>query len=199
MGDRKAREGMNERLDYLLSAAIDEELDAAEREELDRLLAMRPDASRRRAALESANALVQAVADRPELAADDDRIDRGLADVRARIAASNSTPIDELSERRRTRPSWFASLPLAAAAALVVYFVLPEGSIPPGLTPAVAPPAGEQRPLIDDPIALAVVFELDEDAESIDFIDTMSAEEFEIIEQLELLEYLAARDGEGRG
>lgn len=202
---------MNERLDYLVSIAIDDELDPAEREELDRLLADHPEAADRRASFESINALVQSIGAQPVNS--ESGLDAGLDAVRTRIEDANAASGDELSRRRRRISNWIPSLGLAAAAAMAVYFVIPQNlPTPNGSSGSMGNvvdsessrsssevPTSEAARRADDPIALAVVFELDEDAESAPFIDSMSADDFEIIEQLELLEFLAARETEGRG
>ena len=209
---------MNERLDYLLSVELDGELATAEREELDRLLADHPEAADRRASFESINAVVKNIGEQPAgnagMGEAESGLDAGLASIRARIEEANATPTDELAQRRRPIPGWIPSIGLAAAAAMAVYLVVPDGpTIPTGaLDPISSDPSSTlswQRvadvpstagmDLVENPIALAVVFEVDDDSETIGFIDSMSPDDFEIIEQLELLEFLAAREGEGRG
>jgi anti-sigma factor RsiW len=200
---------MNERLDYLLSVGLDGELDPAEREELDRLLADHPEAADRRESFETIDAFVKSIGSQPDSGAGigdtESRLDAGLASIHARIEGTRAEPMDEF-ERRRT-PSWLPSIGLAAAAAMAVYFVVPSGpTIPNGSPDSTGSAPSSQhadgspptRP-VDDPIALAVVFEVDEDSDTIGFIDSMSADDFEIIEQLELLEFLAAHEEEGRG
>jgi anti-sigma factor RsiW len=205
---------MNERLDYLLSVDLDDELEPAEREELDRLLTDHPEAAARRARFESIDAFVKNIAEQPATGSTtgeaQSRLEAGLTSIQARIEEAGAEPVDELAQRRRRTPSWIPSIGLAAAAAMAVYFVVPNGpTIPPNGSDS-APASSSSQPLgdgpstarsdfVDNPIALAVVFEVDEDSDTIAFIDTMSPDDFEIIEQLELLEFLAAREGEGRG
>lgn len=203
---------MNERLDYLLSVELDDELEPAEREELDRLLTDHPEAADRRASFESIDAFVKSIGAQPARGAGIDdaqsRLDTGLASIRARIGEANAPPADELARRRRPTPSWIPSIGLAAAAALAVYFVVPSGPTIPTGAPDSSLSASQQvadvpstagMELVENPIALAVVFEVDDDSDAMGLIDSMSPDDFEIIEQLELLEFLAAREGEGRG
>jgi hypothetical protein len=239
---------MTDRLDYLLSIELDDELDAAERAELDRLLVDHPDAAARRARLAGVDSVLQNIGAQP---ADQSRdLDAGLAAIRRRLGSENGesgpAPVDELARRRRRASKWIPSLGLAAAAALAVYLVTPaespffsdgvSGDYSDGLSESfpgsssrgasdrsedpervggddtsadtVSPgasdralgqsAAGESR-LVDDPIALAVVFELEDDVDMASAIESVSADDFEIIEQLELLEFLAARKEGGRG
>jgi len=210
---------MNERLDYLLSAALDGELDSAEREELDRLLPDHPEASDRSAQLASVDELVQTLsassilsegAARPQLSADA-RLEEGLAAIRTRIERDEGgAASDELAERRRRRlPSWIPPMAMAAAA-VAIYLAVPQDSFNPltddvdtstnrAPVPAVDISTSEERRFVDDPIALAVVFEIEEDGDSVNLVDGVSPDDFEIIETLELMEFLAARHGEGRG
>jgi len=192
---------MNERLDYLLSVDLDGELEPGEREELERLLTDHPEAAERRASFESIDAVVKNLGERPMTGSGigeaQSRLDAGLASIQARIEEASAAPVDELARRRRRTPGWIPSIGLAAAAAMAVYFVVPNGPTIPTETSGV--PSTDRSDLVDPPIALAVVFEVDEDADTIAYIDSMSPDDFEIIEQLELLEFLAAREGEGRG
>jgi len=205
---------MNERLDYLLSVELDDEIEPAEREELDRLLRDHPEAADRRASFESIDAFVKNIAEQPATGGAtgeaQSRLEAGLASIQARIEKASAEPVDELAQRRRRMPSWIPSIGLAAAAAMAVYFVVPTGPKIPTKASDPASSSSSSQPLagvpstggsdfVDNPIALAVVFEVDEDSDTIAFIDSMSPDDFEIIEQLELLEFLAAREGEGRG
>lgn len=192
---------MNERLDYLLSIALDDELSPDERNELDRLLAEMSDteeAIERRASFAMIGDIVRNIGEQPTNV--DTALDANLESIRARLEKLNSSPEDELAPRRRRSPAWLPSLGLAAAAALAVYVVLPSDSL---LLFSPQTDAGvsnaDKNRVIADPIALAVVFEIENDAESVTFMDSMTAEDFEVIEQLELLEFLAAREAEGRG
>ena len=218
----KANHSMNERLDYLLSVALDDELDAAERTELDALLLEHPEAaSSRRALLGSVDTLVQSLAATSLLANEsnadviarshsqaDRELEAGLAAIRSRIDENESGPADELAARRWALPNWAPPLAMAAAA-VAIYLAVPQSSVDSfnpfrtdeGLTPNLISETAvvEGGSLAVDPIALAVVFELDEDADPIGLVDGVSAADFEIIEALELMEYMAAREGEGQG
>lgn len=128
----------------------------------------------------------------------------GLASLRSRIAEEEGRPA-----ARSRRMGW--AVPLAAAAALALYWATgsdgpgPEGPSQGATQERMAesaqpfsPPAGAaEGPLAEEDalVELALLFELeDERGEA-----PLEAGDLEIIEQLELLEFLAARGGEGQG
>lgn len=215
---------MNERLDYLLSIELDGELDANERSELDRLLADHPEATQRRQRFAAIDGALRAIGAQPTRATSEDALNAGLASLHERIEASAShaadeseeDDLDELARRRGARSRWLPSIGLAAAAALALYLVVPGSSIDPFGESTVGPTGtrsaerrgspstdtnakpGDRRERIS-PIALAVVFELEEDGDGVPFGETVSAEDFEIIEQLELLEFMATREARETG
>lgn len=219
---------MNDRLDYLLSVEMDDELEPAEREELDRLLMAHPEAGRRRGRLESVDTLIRTIATQPGVgevegsAAETDAmeadLDRRWASLQESLGRPDPMPTVEASGRRRASARWAPALAAAAAAAVAAFLVLPRvlpggsflesASVPsrssldtePGTRGGVRQDASaEAWSGVDDPIVLAVVFELDDEDDSIEILDPVSAEDLEIIERLELLEFLAARQTEGRG
>ncbi len=197
---------MTERLDSLLSLELDDELTPAEREELAGLLESDSSASRRRARFESIDFSLQSIGAQTVDPASDQKIDASMASIFARIERDGPAVVDELSRRRRWSPGWVPSLGLVAAAAMAVYFVVPSSVVPTWLDDSNGPSLFSSESslthdigLLDDPIALAVIFELDEESEAVALIDSVSAADFEIIEQLELFEYLATREEEGRG
>ena len=227
MSDSKRAKGnMDESLDLLLSASIDDELEAGEREELGRALANDPAAADRRARFEAVDDALRTVAASP---ASESELAAGLAAIRARLADENPTSPYKSSGRQaggqqsggrgRRMRSWVPALVLAAAAAWLIYLVLPGRLLPgaPAYETAVRRDAGvdslaaetsdaiataseeQLLALADARTLLTLIFGLDEDSEGTGTRDALSAEDFEVVEQLELMEYLAAREMEGRG
>ncbi len=198
---------MTERLDSLLSLELDNGLTPAEHQELAGLLESDSSALRRRARFESIDFSLQGIGAQTVEPASDQEIDASMASIFARIEHEGPAVANELSRRRRWTPGWIPSLGLVAAAAMAVYFVVPSSVVPTswlddsnGPSPfSSESSATHEIGLLDDPIALAVIFELDEESEAVALINSVSAADFEIIEQLELFEYLATREEEGRG
>jgi hypothetical protein len=212
------------RLDCLLSVALDDELDAAEAEELTQLRAAHPELAATRAARFSE--IGEVLGNLGSAPHSDAHLESGLAALRARLGAAPSAGLperprfedvlrdevstetkssgsaapmgsgDELARRRFRASGWGASLGLAAAAAIALYFVVPAPELP--FERPLDPPA-QELPLLEDPIALALVFDLAEESLSGDALEDISFEDLEIIEQLDLLEYMAAHETEGRG
>ena len=204
------------RLERLLSASIDGELDPAEREELASLVAERPEAEARRARLEAVDALLREVAADAAPPADPEV---ALAELRERVARRGpGVPGGARRRGPRRAAVWAPALVAAAAAALVIYWTR-SASSPPAPEPEraeggfAARPSGAEGPSgvaldpsgegadapLDDPLALAWVLGIAEDSEATQGLEGLSNEDLEIIEQLELMEYLAARDVGGRG
>ena len=227
MSDSKQANGdMDKSLDLLLSASIDDELEAGEREELGRALANDPAAADRRARFEAVDEALRTLATSP---ASESELAAGLVAIRARLADENPRSPYKSSGRQDGGPqsgsrgrrmrSRVPALALAAAAAWLIYLVLPGRQLPgePASDSAVHRDAGvdshaaetsdaiatafEEQPLAlaDAQTLLTLIFGLDEDSEGTGTRDALSAEDFEVVEQLELMEFLAAREMEGRG
>ena len=232
MSDSKQANGdMDKSLDLLLSASIDDELEAGEREELGRALANDPAAADRRARFEAVDEALRTLATSP---ASESELAAGLVAIRARLADENPRSPYKSSGRQgsgrqdggpqsgsrgRRMRSRVPALALAAAAAWLIYLVLPGRQLPgePASDSAVHRDAGvdsraaetsdaiatafEEQPLAlaDAQTLLTLIFGLDEDSEGTGTRDALSAEDFEVVEQLELMEFLAAREMEGRG
>lgn len=177
-----------EAVDALLSALLDGVLSPAEREGLEARLLREP-----------------ALAARLDQLRDVDDVLRGLASE----ALSDRDPkagLDRLAKRLEAAPaegprSWRGplALGLAAAAAWVLYLGLSSGASAP---PVVTEPQGAAARPMDPPQLdedLVIGLGDAEDPDVLLLVPELVVEDLEIIERLELLEYLAARDGEGHG
>ena len=228
---------LRERFDLLLSAALDGELDATERAELDALRAAHPALTdleaARRTRFESVSASLRQVAQDAAAAAGNDATS-GLAALEARIraedapqgsrtTASHAAP-GSSSAASSARPRVAAWLvPLAAAAAVALYA---WGGFGPAEDAAVAPRAptpstaavegversdrsakGAPSPSEDAALASGAVAAEDDlldiallaEIEAAELGDELEPGDLEIIEQLDLMDFLAAAEGEERG
>jgi hypothetical protein len=178
----------SEAVDALLSALLDGALSTAEREDLEARLAREP-----------------------ALAARLDRL-RGVDDVLRGLASealSDRDPkagLDRLERRLESAPAggpgpWRGplALGLAAAAAWILYLGLSsDASAPPSdLEPHSAVARSMDPAQLDEGLAIGLGDA--EDPDVLLLVPELIVEDLEIIERLELLEYLAARDGEGHG
>ena len=177
---------MNERLDALLSAQRDDALEASERAELDRLLSASEAARVRAASLEGVDERLRSLAAEPVA---DERLARSLAALRDRsgIAATRRHPLavataaaTGIARRGRAR-GWGIAAAAAVAAVWIASLVLPPAGVETGAG------IGEQPEAVRDAIAT-------EDLAALG-IDQVS--DLEVIEELELLEFLADRDRDG--
>ena len=173
---------MNERLDALLSAQRDDALEASERAELDRLLSAREAARVRAASLEGVDERLRSLAAEPVA---DERLARSLAALRDRsgIAATRRRPLavaTGIARRGRAR-GWGIAAAAAVAAVWIASLALPPAGVKTGAG------IGEQPEAVRDAIAT-------EDLAALG-IDQLG--DLEVIEELELLEFLADRDRDG--
>ena len=172
-----------ERLDLLLSAALDDELDASEREELGRRLAAEPEAVHRGASLAAVDErLREAASGSPTLS--EDQLESGLAALQHRLESQRAegvkptAPRDALAEPRRPGRSWLPPILLATAAALALYLAVPgtdrfEGAVE------------------DESVLLSQALGIED--------EPPLAEDLEVIEKLDLMEFLAARASGSHG
>jgi len=193
-------------VDALISAAMDDELDQAGREELERLIAADPAVAARVRAFHQIDSVVRGVG-RNEL--EPEQLAAGYASIEERlgIGAGARPPLWR-------RPAF--GLALAAAAVLFLYLSgasesarpgLAKGDAPPNVVVLDEPPGGapddlpsEEAPLEEESLdAFAVALGYAEGPDGVSPVPGLPMEDFEIIDQLELLEYLAAREAEGRG
>lgn len=188
---------MNERLDALLSARRDGDLEPSERAELDRLLSADEatteadgEAARARAvAFERVDEALRALAAEPVA---DERLARNLARLRERsggeAALRSASPI---AGRRRVfgirnhyaYGGYGLALAAAVAAVWVGILVLPQAGVESGVG------GGEQREAARDAL----------EAEDLAGFGIDQAGDLEVIEELELLEFLAARERSEEG
>jgi hypothetical protein len=204
----------SERLDLLLSISIDDELDEAERAELDRLLASSPEiaaaAEARRVAFRAADEALLEVASAPlgrrgiDVPENEAALDAGLAALRERIATESGAP-------GASNIRWLAwSVPLAAAAA--GFFLLTGDSFRNGTaggdTASGDGPEtrSEYAETEIDPLSLALLFEIETEwqgqggsAPTSARLPALEAGDLEVIERLELMEFLASRSAGEQG
>jgi len=206
-----------ERLDLLLSASLDDEVGADERAELANLRAgAEGETAERERAFREVDEELRALAGEP---LDDAQLSNSLADLDAHLEARRE---GREASGASSDPSGFGAGPglgarrlaigLAAAAAVVFYLIVPsveppvEGTdsfpdaraVDPGVDAFAIdegddPSDFEEGDAVED-LVLAIGYG-EENAE----IGVIMGDDFEVIEQLELLDYLIALDGEGRG
>ena len=187
----------NERdaLDRAISAAMDDELPLDEHDALRARIAADPDVAARVRAFHAVDAGVRRLADADLANAGGvDRHAAGLADLQARLAPPGR------GWAHRFAP---AAAVFAAAAALVLYLAS-TGSETPSVT-EVAPlatleagdafewgdPIDEQ---LEEELSVALGY-----GEEVDILPDVRVEDLEVVDQLELLDFLAEQDWEGRG
>lgn len=208
------RSAEQEAFDARVSAAIDGALDPAARAALEREIAADPALAARAQALHDVDAGLRTLAADPIAA---DRLERNFEALQARLgspaAAVFANTADTANTADAANPAlrgWLrrAGVPIltaAAAAAAVLYLWLPR-SADPGATPAPARMAGaasevekggaSARPS-DEAVAIALGY--GEDPATWQLAPGVPIDDLEIIEELELLEYLATHETEGRG
>lgn len=211
---------IDDRFDLLLSAALDDELDADEREELERLLAQDPSLAGRAEARRSEFAAADSALRSLSLSGEERDMDAGLLDLRSRLAPPSDALAASAGPSRARGRGWL--VPLAAAAALALYF-WGTGSdespllAPPGVSPLAKdgstdvegtgleeiPGPGEGADGYE-PLALALLFEIQEELleqglEGTANGQALDVRDLEVIEQLDLMEFLSARNAGGRG
>jgi hypothetical protein len=162
-------------LDEALSALVDGELDESRSRELRERAESEPRIARRLAELESLNAQLRALA-----------LPQVSASLRAKLQEridGEARAVAKAQIRRLPRPSWAAATALAAGFAL--YLVLGTPTREPGGVPGPADPLSDLG-ISDDELAIGLDYEV--------------LRNFELIDQLELLEALAAsEEAEGAG
>lgn len=172
-------------LDALLSAERDGALDAEERARLEALRAAQPASEARRAAFASVDAALRDLADAP---LDARAIEAGLAGLAARTVARGMNPLPATpSERGASRAVWrrpFVPVVLAAAAAFFLYLALG--------TPAFEASRGDGSP------GVLAVDQGDQREES-NLVPGVDDEDLAVIEALDVLDFMAEREQEGRG
>lgn len=228
--DGEGRDTELDRVDALVSAAMDDELDAAARADLEAAIAGDPAVAARVRAFGRVDDALR------ELAADpisEAQHAEGYAQLRARLAeeenAGGAQPpgvLTSLADRRRPGLPVLAPIVLTAAAVAALFLIVSRGdrsdptqgaaARPPAIAREMSEPsAGDSlRALEIDPgsgrdVDLESDFGLGEErvialgyadeANGAGLVPGIALEDFEIIDQLEVLEYLAARESEGRG
>lgn len=198
-----------ERRDLLLSASLDDEVGLEESEELESLRAQaEPDTAERERAFREVDEGLRALAAEP---LDDARLSGSLATLDARLrdrearGTLDDTSVFGSGARRM-------AVGLAAAAAVVFYLILPS----------IEPPIEETGSVVDrrggDAAMDDYAFEAGDEAARVESADAVEdlvlaigygeengelgvimGDDFEVIEQLELLDYLLALEREERG
>lgn len=173
---------MNERLDALLSARRDGALEAAERRSLDRLLEASDSARRRALDFERIDEQLRSLA--ASSVADsvaDARLARGLAALRQRSEIASARRSPTAAARHRRALGW--GIAAAVAALWIAGLLLPRDGRE-GVEPGRAGPTVAGEGIASDDLA----------ALGID-----RPGDLEVIEELELLEFLAARERGAEG
>ena len=232
------------RLDALLSAERDGELEADERAELESLLQDDPAATARRAAFAAVDEALIALGSVP---LDDEAIAEGLEAVRTRTVAGASTDSPGVVQVDPRRSPWrhpiVRILAGAVAAALILYFAMAPTDPADGPGSASAPrvaqtseaadpddadaPMSEARTdggvaastseviasvgtdevfVLDDSVGTDEVLGLDPElalalgyGEGTDLVPGVEDDDLAVISELDLLDFMAAREEEGRG
>ncbi len=160
---------MNERLDQLLSARRDGSLDSTEVVELDRLLGASEDARRRAIAFEDVDASLRLLAAEP---IQEDRLGRSYAALIGRFGALDESGTRRLHGSRSgvSRRRVLGWGLVAAAALWIASLMIPR-----------ADEVGDER------------------ADELASLGIAEASDLEVIDELELLEFLADRDNQAEG
>ncbi len=195
---------MDDRLDFLLSARLDDELTDEERAELEGLLADHPESAARASAFDEIDAGLESLAAE---SAGDEALTAAYHGLRARLGFEASVKSET---SRPSRP--FVPLLFAAAAALLFYLVLPMRPPTTGeaTEEAINEPAlvdlAEDREgdtgldvLLEDELVLVLGY-----GEEMSEINGITSDDLDVIEQLDLLDFLSTRELaagelEGRG
>jgi hypothetical protein len=201
---------IRDRQDAMISAGLDGELEREDRERLDELLASSDEYSARARSFQRVDEELRSLV-AGSMAGE--RLATTFASLRARLEVARSERAETsalegvsstAAERRRR---WGLSSAFAAAAALVVYLVLPatkpvteepfslaEGAIPVADGTDAADAADSAREGLEEDLALVLGYG-DETSE----INAISNDDLDVIERLELLDFLSAREMEERG
>lgn len=181
---------MSDRLDLLLSARADGVLDVEEARELDGLLAASEGARARAEAFAAVEAQLRTLGGIPVA---DARLARSLAAIRARTGGRSG----EGRARRPGRRSGLAAAGAALAAGLALAFWLTRSNVedpeaPPAQIADARPPldrsAGDVADRVEDEVAAALA------GDDLAALGLPASDDLEVIAELELLEFLAARD-----
>ncbi len=172
---------MNERLDALLSARRDGALEAAERRSLDRLLEASDSARRRALDFERIDEQLRSLASSVADSVADARLARGLAALRPRSEIASARRSPTAAARHRRALGW--GIAAAVAALWIAGLLLPRDGRE-GVEPGRAGPTVAGEGIASDDLA----------ALGID-----RPGDLEVIEELELLEFLAARERGAEG
>lgn len=173
--------GTTEELDALLSARRDGALEAGEEARLEALLAASEDARLRARELERVDDRLRALAADPIPEARLDRIEAALG---RRLAGSGDASLVRRVSRRRFVGFGLAAA-LAAGVVLATVVWAPREKVPVG-----GAPGGEAIPIAAIP---ATPEPAPSDADALE-LGLEEANDLEVIEELELLEFLAARE-----
>ena len=189
-GDEPVRD--QDPIDAWLSAAMDDELGVEEREALEARIARDESAAARARAFHEVDATLRAIARTPE---DSARLEGDYQALRARIAAGDHVGDGSGGPGRRMsvlwRPGRVATFAGAAAAALALYVVV--------LGPESIPQAGSGEGPGQELARASGDAGAPEARDAASAISSISSEDFDVIEQLDLLDYLAVRQTEGQG
>ena len=205
--ERREDERRDDPIDVLLSAGMDDALSADERAELDGLLAQDGVASRAEAFEEVDAALRSLAEDQADEPAAEARIAASLETLRERLDWAEEAPArPEATKTVWLRPATYLGSGLAAAAAAMLFFAVgagdqtrsPSGDVEEraGLTASLAEGSGDAGSE-DEAIMTALGYA--EWAGDLSELGLASPEDLEIVEQLELLDFLVAQAAEGRG
>lgn len=193
MSNEERRE---DRVDALLSASMDERLSPDERAELDALLAQAPVAARAEAFRQVDDTLRALAQD----SVDERRLASSLETLRDRLGASGQPPARG-GAVTRLHPVVYGGLAAAAAAILFLAIGFGGGAPGPGEkasgeTPSLVEASGPTDP-VDEALVTALGYAAW--AGDVSELGLASPEDLEVVEQLELLDFLAAREAEGQG
>lgn len=190
--DRRPEAGDTEReirdaLDRAISDAMDDALPPAEQAALRERIAAEPEVAERVRAFQAVDEAIRDLAEADRAAAETSAVDAaGLADLQARIGGP-------ARGGRSGRWAPAAALVAAAAAAILLWRAGEETTAhdPAGSTPVAGTELGEQ---LEEEVSVALGY-----GEEIEVLPDVPIEDFEVVDQLELLEFLAQREREGRG
>ena len=190
---------LDDRLDVLLSAERDGVLYPSERAELEALVASDPVAGERRAAFAAIDEALVALGQAP---LDDSAIAEGLASVRARTTGAAGAVVPVEVPRAPWRHPAVPLFAAAAAAVLMIVFALAPTERNEEIVPSDEPGLASEAPMepvlededFDAELAIALGY-----GEGGDFIPGVDNEDLSVISELDLLDFMAAREEGGRG
>jgi len=199
----------SEAVDRAISAAMDDALPPEAFDALRERIAAEPEVAARVRAFHAIDAGIRRLADDAQAGADSTaREEAGFADLQARLA-------------RERRVAWFrrgAPVIAALAAAAALFFWLRTGASDDADSPAMVEVDGSAIDLVEPPFDAILASDLDESLDSdldsdleaalsvalgygdqVDILPDVRVEDFEVVDQLDLLDFLAQQDPEGRG